>query len=359
LRDDPFSAFLEYPELVERYEKERDEKIGPISRRYKEKRDELLRSKNEGIKHDQDHRRILNACIFPFTVKGRMPGLGYSFVRASPLSEKGGPNLDFLIYNPSKQIAVFGEAKGSIADYGAVVDQTKERQRFVASNLQYANQHYLNSDKSSPEFVLGVGWMDANETVKAVLRKRGGIIVWQVGISLDDQSMKLSIVTPPKTSDGAHESMRHLDDALNKALVQVETSHKFKTFFIESHSVAKMLVLVHADKGKQDGLFDFNDLMVLVRQELDYLPEEQAKAEAARILELGESIGFLKRDKGKFMIDSRSKKASVRERELKDAWVRWAIARDEEEEVEKVLEPIRDKFKEVKKNYKNLSDFMR
>lgn len=96
--------------------------------------------------------------------------------------------------------------------------------------------------------------MDATELMKAILRKNGGIIVWQVGVKLKDESIRLSVIIPPKTVGGTHESMRHMDNTLNKALAEV---------FLQSHPVAKLLVLTVVDKGKPDGLFDFEDLVIL------------------------------------------------------------------------------------------------
>jgi hypothetical protein len=112
LQDDVFVNFLGFEDLISAYEKERDKAIGSIQKRYIQQREQLIRAKLEGIRQDQYHRRILNACIFPFSESGAMPGLGFSFVRASPLEEKGESNLDFLIYNPAKKIALWGEAKG-------------------------------------------------------------------------------------------------------------------------------------------------------------------------------------------------------------------------------------------------------
>lgn len=344
LQDDPFSETLGIPPLVKRYEKERDEKIAPIVEKYRARRDELIRKRIEGIRQDQDHRRILNACIFPFSESGTMPGLGYSFVRASPLEEKGAPNLDFLIFNPEKRIAIFGEAKGSVDDPGGVVDQTKLRIKSVNESGKYIDDVYLKCQGSKWEFVLGVSWRESSELVKSVLRKGGGIIVWHVGIELQDEVPKLSVVIPQAVDSGAHKTMRHSDDAMNRALSNTETSHVFKTFFLDSHPVAKMLVLTIVDKGKDKGLFAIEDLLALVREELDYLDESVVREEARRILQLGQTIGFVVPDQDKYRITSRSKKANVRESEMKDAWIRWSLQRDETQEIQEALKPIREKY---------------
>lgn len=357
MSDESFLAELEIPELSDRYAKERDEIRSSISRRFREEREHRLRDKLKGIKEDQAHRRILNACIFPFTLKGRMPGLGYSFVRASPLAEKEVSNLDFLIYNPSNGMSIFGEAKGSVADPGAVVDQIEDRQREVANYSDYIISDYLRGGGFASEFVLGVGWMDALEVGKSVLRKGASIVVWQVGRDMENQEARLSIAIPPRQPDDSHVPMRHRDDSFNRALVKVDTSFECKTFFLQSHSVWKMLVLVHVDKGKEDGLFEFDDLLSLVRQELDYLPEEIVRDEARKILKIGIAVGFVEIEGSKYLIGSRSKRASVREKELRDSWIKWSVENDEDREISAKLKPIREKYLEEKKKFTKITDF--
>jgi len=62
-------------------------------------------------------------------------------------------------------------------------------------------------------------------------------------------------------------------------------------------------------------------------------------------------------EKGKFFIDSRSKRATVRERELRDAWVEWSISSDERRETDAALRPAREKFLAEEKKFTNITDF--
>lgn len=356
MEDDAFIDSLGFDELKKDYIRERDKALAPIEQKYKANYKQLIDAKSKGIQEDQYHRRILNACIFPFSESGAMPDLGYHFVRASPLYEKGETNLDFLIYNPGKKIAIIGEAKGSVNNVGDVVDQTKKRIIRVKENIDYFNMEYLHSASSSTEFVIGVPWSISNELMKAVLRKGGEIIVWQAGSDLEDET-ELTIITPSKDTNNVYQTMRHQEDILNKALKGVRTSYNFKTFFLESHSVAKMLVLTLVDKGKPDKFFDFDDLLMLVKEELDYLDEQTARIEAQKIIRLGEDIGFVGHEEGKYYIKSRSKKANVREEALKKAWINWRIESDKEKEIRSLLDPIQAKYEEKKRGYKTLTEY--
>lgn len=352
-----FEKSLGNPGLIERYEDDRARAIEPIRRKYEEGREESVRRKLRGIDEDRYHRRILNSCIFPFSESGGISKLGYSFVRASPLHELRVPNTDFLVYNPIKQIAILGEAKGSVEDPARVVDEMRGRIRIAKENMEYINTHYLNANASVQEFVLGVSFGDSNEIMKSVARKGGGITVWHSGGDPRDDIDRLSIVVPPKTDDGSHVSMRHADNSLNEELSKgVRTSYDFKTFFVDSHSVAKMLILTLVDIGKKDGKFEFEDLRALVRNEINYLDAKTVEDEAKNILEMGLAIGFIKPTEDKFVIDSRSHKPHAREVELREKWIDWSLRMDELKESSDALAPIKEKYLAESKKQTKLFD---
>lgn len=90
---------------------------------------------------------------------------------------------------------------------------------------------------------------------------------------------------------------------------------------------------------------------------MDYLDEEIVREETRRIIQLGQWIGFVGEDKGKYYIRTRSRKADVREAELKNAWIEWQIKRDEEKEIEPLLIPLQNKYVEERKKRPRVTEF--
>ncbi len=296
MHDDEFIAYLRAYELQREYRTRVDQIIKDIGQEFDEKRSELQNEKLRYLELDKWHRNILNSCIFPFTETEVASRVGYHFVRASPLHELEVPNFDFLIYNPEKKSALIGEAKGQLDDEGEVVKQTKERILIANANSDHIKKSYLNSNSADFDFVMGVQWYDANRLAKCVARRGGGIVVWQAGGDFKTESVKLGIFVPGNEEKDVAKSMMHHDDRLNHELSDVKTSYEFKTFFVESHPVAKMTILNFVDARKPDGVFTFDDLLELVRNEIGYMDEATVKRQTNEIIELGLKIGLIKEE---------------------------------------------------------------
>jgi hypothetical protein len=316
LLDDEFVRYLRVRELQDKYTGSIERAIAEVDEEFEQKEKDLVRSKLEGLETDKWHRNALNSCIFPFTESESLSKIGYHFVRGSPLLELGITNLDFLIFNPDKGVAIIGDAKGSIGDEGRVVEQMQERMSTVRVNQGYLQTNYLNSAEVNDEFALGVSFADANRLCKCLLRRSGGVVVWQIGIDLD-YDVKLGIFAPGREDGPVGRTMMHSDEALNRALVNVKTSYEFKTFFLESHPVAKMTILTIVDVGKDDGIFTTDDLEELVKNEIGYAGVPEVKKQTDYILRMGLAVGFLKEEApGAYRVGTRSKKAKNRYDEL-------------------------------------------
>jgi len=345
LLDEEFIRFLRAKELQDAYTHEMKEAAKEVAEEQSRDHDSQALEKQRGLELDKWHRNVLNSCIFPFTETEMVSRTGYSFVRASPLHELKAPNFDFLIFNPKTRIALFGEAKGSLDDEGKVVSEAKTRMTVVEANRSYVNSSYLNSDAAAYEAVLGVQWTDANRLAKSVARRGGGIVVWQCGYDSRTEDFRLGIFVPGKDEGPVARTMMHQDDDLNRALSNVKTSNEYKTFFVESHVVAKMAILTIVDARKPDGIFAYEDLLELVKDEIGYLDQDTIRKEANLILTMGREIGFVK-DEGanEFRINSRSKKAKNRFDEMKQKWIDWSLDRETISKIEEKRRALQADF---------------
>jgi hypothetical protein len=209
LLDEEFIEFLRAADLQGQYRTAIGKIISEVNQEFTQRRDEFVLDKQRKLELDKWHRNILNSCIFPFTEAGMVTKVGYHFIRGSPLYELGVPNFDFLLYNPTKAIAILGEAKGQLSDEGEVVTQTKERVRNVTANSDYVKKTYLNSNSANHDFVIGVQWADANRLAKCVARRGGGIVVWQSGSDFRSGDDRLGIFVPGNEQGAVVQTIDH------------------------------------------------------------------------------------------------------------------------------------------------------
>lgn len=343
-----FVKFLHHADLQQGYE----EAVKRIARRVKRKirseKEELIRELGRALEDDDEHRRVLNACIYPFA-QGQIPG--YYFVRAAPLSElEHVENLDFLIVcaepgDGETPLAIVGEAKGSVNDPERHVAETKDRIVVFENNWQYARDQYFRGQELLREFVLGVLSSDANEISKSVVRKQGGIIVWSVDWS-NDPIISLHRPDLSRSDSEVRETMFHKNRSLNVILDKLATSQSFKMFYEQSHQVAKLRVLTAVDKGKEEAIFSLDDVRTLVREALDYISDTQIiEKESQRILYWGVEIGFV-RDLGsdKYQIKTRSKRAESRASEIERMWIANRLKELQKQRIDNEIAQIQPEF---------------
>ncbi|MPZ07466.1 MAG: hypothetical protein GEU26_13805 [Nitrososphaeraceae archaeon] len=359
LDDKEFLESLTFDDLKKEYTQRKKELISDINNTYLKQRQKLIRKYSQETEIDKRHRMILNACIFPFSHDGSLSSLGYYFVRASPLSELGISNLDFLLFHPdSPTCSIFGEVKGSINDSQKIVDELKLRMKEVEKNDSYIKDKYIKNQNTRTEFVLGAEFPESNEIHKTVLRKGGKIKVWAAGHRLGSDRPVLSLFRPLANNEVA-KSMLHEDPILTQKLKNIPTSFDYKSMFPESHIVAqlKILLLVEEDEERCFALSDLNDL---VKEELIYLEEEQIKVICSKILSVAENIGFVQKvdaEQYRYKITSKGRRADTKEDDLKKKWIDFAIHKElENEKNEKVLE-LQKVYIEKKKKRKTITDY--
>ncbi len=358
--DDEFLNYLTFEDLKTSYLKEKGECLKKIELEEQEKRVENERRLRSEIRIDREHRKILNACLYPFATKvSRLRKLGYYFLRAAPLLERGTSNLDFLVYKsaPMNGTAIFGEAKGSVSDPSQIVRETLDRKSVVESNRNYVNQTYLGGANASYEYVLGVSSVDSNNVAKAVIRHNGGLIIWH---SEKSQNPELTIFVPSETHIRA--SMMHAEDQLNKELGnKIPTSLEFKTFFQQSHIAAKLLVLLSIDKLSADETFKLEDVTNVVETELNYIDDSAIiLREAQNILQSGITIGFVGvMGENRYKIKSRYKSAASRETDLMDKWVEHRLEELFKEKAGAALEELKSKYRNLREKRTDLTRYLK
>lgn len=296
--------------------------------------------KHEGIKLDKYHSEILNACIFPFVQHSSITQkFDYRYIKSSPLSELGVKNVDFLIASQSDGVFIFGEAKGKITDPNAAITEYKKRIKTIEEKSTYISEKF--SDIKSFEYVLGVPSDRSVETLKAIRRSNIDIIVWQMNVWPDDT---LSIVIPSTDNEAERRRVMHSNNSLNKMLGNgVPTSTAFKTFYHESHPVAKMAVLTSIDKGSKN--FTFDDLQTCVSEELDNTSNDEITTITKQIIDGAIDIGFVKYlDDETYKIQSRFKHSGARYNELKTKWIKRKIEIEKEFDLNQKLERLQAKF---------------
>lgn len=362
LDDFDFIKFLQIKELIDEYNKTKKAEFEKIDKKFKEDKEKHQNLKIDAIRIDRNHRRILNACIFPFAQVD--PPLGYHFIRASPLSEKRVKNLDFLLLHHKEPITmILGEAKSSSNDPDAHINQYKERIEVIETEKEYIYDKYL--DKLKPaiiEYVLGIGWADSNEISKSILRKKGQICVWSIGpqLEIDKHEPIIKLFRPSSSKDNTAKSMLHNDRNLTNLLSEsIKTSFEYKSIFHDSHIFSKLLLLLQIDTNED--IFTKEDILTLVSEELDYLDPHIHENEADKILKTALDIGFLEKTKIdstiKYKIRSKYRTTSGRESDLKMKWIDHEINLAIDEEKNLKLKEIQGQFKNKRTKYKTLDEY--
>lgn len=308
--------------------------------------------KHEGIRLDKYHSEILNACIFPFVQHNRITQeLNYAYIKSSPLSELDVKNVDFLIASEADDVLIFGEAKGKITNPSAVITEYKKRIKVIEENFAYIKQKF--SGIESFEYVLGIPSGNAMETAKAIQRSSAHIVLWQISTWHDDT---LSLTVLPIDDETERQKILHANNDLNQILLNgIPTSTAFKTFYHESHPVAKMTVLTSIDKGSKN--FTFDDLQTSVSEELDNTPNDETSKIAKQIMDWAINIGFVKHIDGEtYKIQSKFKHSGARYEELKIKWVKRKIEIEKEFDLNQKLEKLQNELLSHHAPLDNFSD---
>lgn len=326
-------------DLHEDYNSEKKNLLRKIDSKWSD-RSIFAENKNKEIKMDTYHTEVLNACIFPFVQQGSLTRqIKYSYIQSSPLSELGVKNVDFLIASKIDGVLIFGEAKGTINNPHTVISEYKKRIKVIEENFDYILKMFPETKLC--EYVLAVQSGRAVETSKAILRSNANIILWQISKWNDEL---LSLVVPYTNDSSQRSGLMHSNNNLNKALVDVRTSTAFKTFYHESHPVAKMSLLTTIDKGLKNS-FTFDEFKACVDEELDNTPDSKIIKVTQQIIDTSLSIGFVKSlGDATYKIQSKFKNSAARYEELKTKWITKTLDDNKEETVNNELEKLQDIF---------------
>ncbi len=338
--------------FLEKYKKIRKQKIKEKKEEFATQKSKIRAEIERDIEKDQRHRDLLNMCIFPFCLPGKITKLGYRFIAAEPLAELGIKNFDFLIYNQKNRVAIFGEAKGSVSNPRKTVFETNERINAVKEQIEYISEAYMGESPSCVEYVIGVHAMDDEKMIREIHKRGGGIIVW----SIDRYNSTLAPKTLLDDEKKAIElGMLHRDASLINVIKNVQTSHKVFEIFSSSHIFSLMRILLLAKTITEEGslILREKDLMDIIREELFYLDESTQKKKVEVILDMAESTGFLRRiDTRTYKIVSRYKMDKSLEKDLKRKYIKYI----ERKRLRRAIkEAISEAEKEVKEEMERMS----
>lgn len=363
--DDDFYNDLYFPELQKAYETERKDVISTIQKEFTDKRDYLKKSKMAAIQEDNRHREIMNSCVSPFTGNGSLESTGYKFVHASPLVELNGHNVDFLLYKRGKSasFAIFGEAKGSIADAASAVTDFRIKIKEIKNQEVYIKTEYLKTSKTEKvffEYVLAVPDGSAVSIVNKVVETGGGIIIWHAPIT---GLAQITMAPPPKRIQKT-EIMVHHDTELNKAMTgPVRSNRRAFCVFPQIHIVAMLRSLVrYASPGNYGLTVNASVLKESLSKELFYMLDRYITTEVDKIIKKGLEIRFLETtnetDCYKIVGRGNSSRRDVLESVLEEKWLEYQINADLERKEEDAMTILREKYRKRRENeYKTLSSF--
>jgi hypothetical protein len=200
---------------------------------------------------------------------------------------------------------------------------SNERINAVKEQIEYISEAYMGESPSCVEYVIGVHAMDDEKMIRKIHKRGGGIIVW----SIDRYNSTLAPKTLLDDEKKAIElGMLHRDASLINAIKNVQTSHKVFEIFSSSHIFSLMRILLLAKTITEEGslILREKDLTDIIREELFYLDESTQKKKVEVILDMAESIGFLRRiDTRAYKIVSRYKMDKSLEKDLKRKYIKY------------------------------------
>lgn len=370
--DSDFLQVLSIDKLKADYLDELHKAIKKIKDRYREEESPNKKKRKEEIERDKQHRRILNASIFPFSHEDSLKKYKYRFVRASPLTELGIKNFDFLLFNfQDPYECIFGEAKGNINDEERIIIQSEERIKNVLDRNDYIKETYINGANADNEFIISVPFTHSSQIAKSILRKNKNIKVWSIGIAPGTSEPLINLEIPYVEKPNSARDMKHKNPNFNYLISNtISTSYSYKSVYIDSHYFAKLSLII-ITKKHENSVFAYGDLLNVVKEEMDYLDDNlYLEKETTKILILALQIGFLEYttnhienedsilNKSTFRITSRFKSPENQEKDLELKWIKFSIECDMNEEIKQTKQKIQDKYRKLRENhYRTMDDY--
>ena len=344
------------------YTSRKKELIKTIKAEFEKKLEFNKNSKKEGIESDRRHRDLINMCVFPFTDTGALAQTNYKYIRAAPLSELNIPNFDFLLFKNDNQrnIAIFGECKGSVSDPAAIVAETISRMKAVVDNLDTVKEKYLKLQKTSDliiEYVIAVPSTYAIDVLNSVVKLKAKLIIWHAPLT---GVAEISLAKPNKGVDALTRDMLHSDNVLNTALNHVTSNRKTFNYFPQGHTFSKLQSLLSAIKISRESqkVIMKDELKRNLAQDLFYA-EEMVDTAVESLLSKGLEIGFLEVDQntGTYLIKGRGYRADILEGVLLDKWMGKQLGADLEEDIKQGIERLKTEINAEAQKTKKLGDY--
>ncbi|TKX84167.1 hypothetical protein EXE43_20370, partial [Halorubrum sp. SS5] len=230
-----------HDEFADRYLEIRKERLEQYHE--EEQRDRIERS----LKKEQEHRKLLNMCIFPFS-SSPSPS-DFRFLRADPLEEKGLPNFDFLLWDFEGQ-AIFGEAKANIAQGPvSLLNEVREQRQVVEDNMEYIVEKYLGEEPRHVEYVLATFAGDADQITRKAISESRDVVTW--AIHQMEKSISVNTVLPSENDipdgeslDDVNLRIKHSKRELNSTLSRAKSTEGSFNLFPESDPVTKLRTII-------------------------------------------------------------------------------------------------------------------
>lgn len=313
--------------------------IIPKNEEFEEKVDSLTRTYKDEITKQQEHRRLINFCIYPFAQESSTPA-GYRFIRADPLEELGVPNFDFLLYDFEGHM-VFGEAKASLPQQiDRIVNEVAEQAQVVDEHEDYIESEYIGQEIRHKEFVLAT-FTRANELTRKIIALEEDIVTWAVNraerkIEVNNALPQGSDLPASRLGDPVEEvlddidrQISHADNRLNSALTRAETDDGLFDVFPRSGSFDRLRTIITS--CQIEGRYTYIDRADIKSSALESMRNhegEEVEELVDKILQSGLEVGILERwedDRGQFKVVSQYGSRDGLEKTLKKKWIDYRL----------------------------------
>jgi hypothetical protein len=363
--DEEFETELNFEDLKSKYRNTVRKSRDGLTRKHVSERAELRKLKLAGIEAERTHRDLLNLCVYPFTEEGKgRRELGYRFLRASPLSELGLPNFDFLIARlyPVDEVAILivGEAKGSVGSPKGVVNEVVKKREIFTANSGLVLTQYLGQEKDRRyilETVVAVNSIDSANMIAAVVESAEPIKVWHgptTGTAL------LSIAAPPSGTRESHRYL-HADHNLNELLDKLPTIRRTFDVWPKTHTLIQLGALVRAAHPEDYGMsVKTVDLEAVLTRDMFYLSPKEREELALGLVSQGLAMGFLSPiagPGGEFKIVAKGARRDALEATMQEKWLRWQLEQDLETEIEQDRQAIQETLRGERSRRKTMRDY--
>jgi hypothetical protein len=318
--DSSYLNLLRFKDLRSSYTKRAKEVRKRNKEWVREKYESFSKEFNNELTRCREHDEIVNLCIHPFSESNpERLALGYNYMRADPLYEKGIDNFDFLIcrIEGKRPIAIFGEVKSSITNFKRSFSEFDDKVKNVEDNREYIKNEYLGIDNEPLfEYVFAVKSNLSPDVRDIIVEEDKNIILWIA--DLYDGSLKLA--RSPK-GEGRNK-MQHHDHSLSKYLGQsVRSSRNTFDFFPQTHMLRKLKILILSLEERN--ILSIERLRRNIFANCFFLTPKERQAEFESIVQNGLEIGFLVDDEkkvGEYRISSVTSKLSELEEEIQERW---------------------------------------